>query len=454
MRVNKPLLILPVETKVRELHGKLFFSYMAALEGYEVIVGDQVEIWEYADLFPRGIYISKGVAATHAEWFKKLKRYGYQVVSWDEEGLIFFSPEVYNKLKLNQETLDRVDLFFCWGDVQKQAVLTTYPQYEDKVVVSGNPRFDLLRKDNKTFYRESAQRIKEKYGKILLINTNFAYCNHYKSRDEVLRMFRSYPLASEEGFMEGWIEHHQQGFDFFFELIPYLVKRYPEYTVVVRPHPSERLEPWQKLAGYYDNMVVNGEGNVHEWLMASDVMLHDDCTTAVEAFILGVPPIAYRKPGGKEKYMNFLPNALSCQASSPEMLFELIDLVIARDEAVRQRIWSSEKWSVLKRYAAGLEGKSSSEVILQHLRQQVQFREEEVSFSCLLERFLKRRWRILLRNYRQLRNPSDGYTKKKFPGLERTEIAACMELFSQIQGKTNGVKVKRVVKNVFSVQVQ
>jgi hypothetical protein len=37
-----PIIIFPIETKVRELHGKLLFYYVTALAGFEVITGDQV----------------------------------------------------------------------------------------------------------------------------------------------------------------------------------------------------------------------------------------------------------------------------------------------------------------------------------------------------------------------------------------------------------------------------
>ncbi|MCI5137921.1 MAG: hypothetical protein D3922_05810 [Candidatus Electrothrix sp. AR1] len=78
MSKKLPVIILPIETKVRELHGKLFFTYMAALEGFEVITGDQVKMMNYADLFPRGIYIDKSVAATRTKWFKQLRARGYE----------------------------------------------------------------------------------------------------------------------------------------------------------------------------------------------------------------------------------------------------------------------------------------------------------------------------------------------------------------------------------------
>jgi surface carbohydrate biosynthesis protein len=425
---------------------------MATLSGFEVIIGDQVKIWNYADLFPKGIYINKSVAATHGAWFKQLKAMGHQVVSWDEEGLLFFSSEMYKKLRLDEEALELVDLFFCWGDIQKNAILEWFPEYKDKIFVCGNPRFDLIRKDYQKNYTSSVNKLKSRYGNILLINTNFAFCNHFRSSNKLRNMLQSYPLASEEGYIDGWIKYQQQGFNDFYKIIPDIAKRYPDYTVIIRPHPSEDFTTWQRLAERHSNLVVNAEGNVHEWILASDVMLHDNCTTAIEAFILGVPPVSYRTDGGYKKYMNFLPDVLSCKVSETEALYKMFDNAIDRDAEMIEKIWCPENKKALGQYISGLDGQSSVEVILKHIAERMTIQVEKPSFRLRSDRFLKTQWRKILHKYREVRTPSDGYTQQKFTGMTAIEIADSFAIFNRIHGKQHQFCIKKITDSVYSIR--
>jgi surface carbohydrate biosynthesis protein len=425
---------------------------MAALAGFEVITGDQLKIKNYADLFPRGIYIDKSVAATRTELFKRLSHIGHRVISWDEEGLLFFSAEMYKELRLDAEALNYVDLFFCWGDVQKNTILKWFPDDEKKLRVCGNPRADLMRKDYRSFYQKNVDRLKTKYGKIILINTNFAFCNHYKSPEELREMLEAYPLASEKGYIDGWVKYQQDGFDTFCTIIPKIAKSYPQYTLIIRPHPSENHQTWQKIADKNSNIVVNAEGNVHEWIMASEVLLHDNCTTAVEAFILDVPALSYRIDEGDGKYVNFLPDALSCKVKNDKALFKVLGKVLVHDEEFRKNIWSKERKQVLEQYISGLSGKTSVESMLSHIVENLELNVEKTSFSKSVERICKKAWRKRLHMFRDFRTPPDGYTKQKFPGLSHEEVVSTLSSFNEFFGNKQSFKVKRILPDVFSIR--
>lgn len=447
---SSPILILPIETKVREFHGKLYFAYMAARSGFTVYIGEQARMWNYADLFPKGTYIDKSVAATRVRWFERLQTYGHRVVSWDEEGLLFFSPEMYQKLRLDKKALQIAELFFCWGETQRQVIASYYPEYSEKLLVCGNPRFDLLRKDRRDVYSETVAELKKKYGKIILINTNFAFWNHFRSKDELHEMLQSYPLASEPGYIDGWVEYQRQGFQAFCEIIPAIGRRYPEHTIIVRPHPSENHETWRRLAENHPNIVVNAEGNVHEWIMAADVLLHDNCTTAVEAFVLGVPAISYRKLQN-EKYENALPKELSYTVQTDRELYGALDLAISKDREFYKKIWSQDRQAVLQRYIAGMEGMNSVESMLQKLTGITRETCENRSLMKCIEQTAKISWRKILHRYREHRNPPDGYSRQKFPGMSRDEISDTLSGFDRALGTSTQFSIKKIAKDIYAI---
>ncbi len=62
---------------------------------------------------------------------------------------------------------------------------------DSKLVLTGNPRFDLLRPELRDYYAPEAARLKKRYGPYLLVNTNFADSNHYMGSDWVIGNLRN-----------------------------------------------------------------------------------------------------------------------------------------------------------------------------------------------------------------------------------------------------------------------
>lgn len=418
--MNKPTVILPVETKSREFHGKLFLALNLLARGYPVVIGEQWRLWEYADLLSPGIYIDKSIAATHIEWIQRCNAMGHVVTSWDEEGLIFFEPWMYRKLRVEPKSMEGLARLFAWGEVQREAICEEYPDYYDRIALCGNPRFDLLRPKLRDFYRDAVDSIKQRYGKMLLVNTNFAMYNHYKTPEQLREALAHYPLAQEPGYMDGWIAMHKHAHEAYLAMVPELLARYPDHTVVVRPHPSENHAPWEALAEQHPRLFVDASGNVHEWILASECVIHFNCTTAVEAYLLDVPAIAYR-PGRYPRYENPLPYALSENTFSLPELFAAVDgRFTARERGV---LWTAEQQAIATRYIASVQGGTAAERITNELDTLVKQRPWR-RFSPL-DRLLaraKHSWRLRIHAQRESSRGTDGYNAQKFPGLTAAEL--------------------------------
>ena len=81
--------------------------------------------------------------------------------------------------------------------------------------------------------------------------------------------------------------------------------------VVVRPHPSESVEVWKKKTEKYSKHIkIIRSGNIIPWLMASKIVIHNGCTTAVEGFLLDKTIISFR-PIKNPNIETDLPNAIS-----------------------------------------------------------------------------------------------------------------------------------------------
>ena len=138
-------LIIPIETKVRELYGKSLLAACAADAGMQVILGDQRVIAQSLHQVPSGVYIDKSVSRTKTAHFQSLRRMGFQIAAWCEEGLTYRDKAAYQFERIHPDSMKEVSAFFAWGNSQSRDVLEVVPEAAEKIHVHGNPRFDFLR---------------------------------------------------------------------------------------------------------------------------------------------------------------------------------------------------------------------------------------------------------------------------------------------------------------------
>ena len=98
--------------------------------------------------------------------------------------------------------------------------------------------------------------------------------------------------------------------------------------VIVRPHPSENITVWKnKTKNYSKNIKIIRSGNIIPWLMASKLVIHNGCTTAIEGTFLNKTVISYR-PNKNLNVETYLPNAISISIESEEDVVEFIKNLI------------------------------------------------------------------------------------------------------------------------------
>jgi surface carbohydrate biosynthesis protein len=176
------------------------------------------------------------------------------------------------------------------------------------------------------------------------VNTNFPFVNPFVKKLALVsapdtnakRSISRAGSGMSQAFAEGMSGHAQQIFDHFKLLMPSLASWFPDHKIIIRPHPSENHEVWRENLKGHDNVEVIHEGNAVPWLMASRVLLHNGCTTAVEAAALGVPAVTYQ-PVQAQSFDYDLPNSVSRQALTEEDVRVQIQAVLDGEEGGRSR---------------------------------------------------------------------------------------------------------------------
>src|SRR5262249_55440918 len=160
-----------------------------------------------------------------------------------------------------------------------------------------------------------AQRLREQHGRYVLVNTNFDLVNHLDGPDWMIRSLRKRRWtdpARDLPVLERWGSYRRAMFAAFLGGIPRLHAALPEMTIVIRPHPSENPVPWTALEDSLPGVVVaEARTAVAPWILGAEAVLHNSCTTAVEAFVLDRPAIAVMDDAADATMESPLPNALS-----------------------------------------------------------------------------------------------------------------------------------------------
>ncbi len=321
-------LYLPIEVKVRELDAKLLLSYYAVRQGYQVIIGDLPLVAKAAANYQSGIYFAKG----GPKGFRKRMvtnaiQHGQTVVELDEEGLLI-EKNKYIRDRMRKDTLKLVEHEYCWGEYQKQIITDTYPDMADKCHVVGNPRFDLLKPKFQEVYQDEVKSLQQQYGDFILINTRFSLYNAAKGKKETV-----------------FVQHIKALYQSFLEMIKQTARHFPHLNIVIRPHPAENFNSYWRMFQKISNIHVVHEGAINKWLLAAKIVIHNGCTSGIEAFLLDKPVIAYL-PFDTEEIE--LPNVLGFKATTLTELHDTVDHLLHHQAVIPgdDRLYHYCRWEI------------------------------------------------------------------------------------------------------------
>lgn len=326
---QKKYLYLPLEIVIREHDGKVLLAQEAAAAGWTVLVGPKLHLYSIMSHLPQGVCLVKSIVPSEFGQIEKLKSYGHAVCSLDEEGVVTFRQFLSSNVRYSKDTISVINSIFFWGDEQKRAFLSHFPDYADKGIVTGNPRFDFWKDYASLVYAEEASELRKRYGRYVLLPSSFGIANNALGGRQGVKLTESQYFGSsrEMGeFLEGQSEQNLVVFKEYLDFLPSILDRFPDTNFIIRPHPSEGHQAWQKLAATHKNFHLVYEGSVTPWILASSAIFHFKSTTSLEAHLMGIPAITYVPPlpPYMDKYELELPMALSHVARSRAGLIDLL----------------------------------------------------------------------------------------------------------------------------------
>jgi surface carbohydrate biosynthesis protein len=462
---RKLQLLIPVENQVREFDAKLLLACIAAKRGFLPVIGSRREMEFRIASFPRSLYLSKSMTIRSALLFKVAHKVGHNIVAWDEEALVHLPPETYFSDRLSPASIRYVSHLLAWG--QDNANLwRQYPKLPKGIPIhlTGNPRADMLRPEMRSFFAEDVEDILNSSGNFILVNTNF---NHVNAFSPDMNLFKPVKKPGEtptfgrgargmsREFAEGLRDHKQAIFESFQQLIPALERSFPEYTIIVRPHPTENHEIYRNIAAQCERVQVTNEGNVVPWILASRAVIHNCCTTGLEAYVMGVPAISYRATVNDFYDLGFyrLPNLLSHQCFDFEELQSTLKDILAGKLGPAD---GAERQELINHHMVALDGPLACERIVDICERAVDdgLDLHKPVFRYRLNRFYMEKGLGLINRYKsylpgEFNKPA--FQRHRYPGISIEELSARLSRFQNILGYSEELKVEEISDQIFRI---
>ena len=220
----------------------------------------------------------------------QLRRYGYDILSNDEEGICFYeNPWIYLRQRVNEQTLDLCFKYFLWNDDEKN-FLSKYIKQKNYIVM-GNPRVDIWRSEKiLEIYKNDIKYIRSKYKNFSLITTNFGF-PHANGENFLLNQAINMNLLNDNAdiwYFGKILEEKRIESTKFLRCLHHLLSMNCNKQYVLRPHPSENLKEWTAISKSYSNLSIEYNNTVTPWILsAENIYTGIQCGTGFESMLIG-----------------------------------------------------------------------------------------------------------------------------------------------------------------------
>ena len=274
----------------------------------------------------------------------------------------------------------------------------------------------------------------------ILTNTNFNHINAYGPDMNLFKpakksgkkpAFGRAARGMNRDYAEGLQDHKLAVFEHFKRLIPELDKAFPDYNIIVRPHPTENHDVYNQIASQCERVFVTNKGNVVPWLMATKAVIHNGCTTGVEAYAMEIPAISYQATVNEDYDYGFylLPNKISHQCFDFEQI---------------------------KEYLAAQDGQLACERMLDVLEKISEdfSRPDKLPLKNRMERWAVTRGLHLAKRIKSSLPGSHNrpeFQRHRYPGISLDSLNAKLLQFQQLLGNKRELKVERISNVIFQI---
>ncbi len=443
-----------IEILDRELEGRLLLAMAAAERGHDVLLGTMSALLSHRLWLTPGIYHDKSLTPKPAKvaLHRRLADAGFAVTSQDEEsGLKQPDYAPFSRRRFSPETFASASAALTWGPHDTEALRTAYPEWTERLFMTGSPRVDLWRPELRGLHGDvggAAPLPGVDPARPLVVIAPGSIPFRPNDFWTMIADARPRQFKSDDDPRE-WSHYtsHAAAFAYSGRLVRAIriaARALPDVQFVVRPHPKSADGAWEAVLGPLpENVRVTRDGSSGRWLAAADVMVHNGSTTGVEAAAAGVTVLSFQPHGeGAELFTNRVGQVAH---DEEDLVARIRDGIAARDVPHA----SSDVLAVLGERFAALDGPLAVDRIVdvwEGLDAPARRRPNRVRRALLLSGLHHR-----VGSARARHRP--GATSEraraidvsgKFPPLERSATERLAEALRRTLGRFDTVVVERI----------
>ena len=342
---KRRIVFICIENFNREYAGKSLLANALVMKGYIVFIAHKSIIRVLVSFLPlkNHIFVDKGNRNGSIKYLNKAKKNKMFIYTFDEEGLMQTDFKTFLQRNHEKSSVNLIDGVFAWGPNHSN-LLKKSGFRDEQILKTGNTRFDYylsLKKNNKSNI--------DKKNDEILICSRFASANPNKE----IKSQKDKRDSNEE-----YIKDSKKMLEFLLELPKIIRAANIKNKIVIRPHPSESIDLWLKASKGLENVSVTCKEPIGKVLLKTNYLIHNRCTTSIEAYLLKVKVISYEPielkspPNPNKEFINSFADYI-CQSNS-----EIVNILKNRNCEENQSQDSNE----VNKFLYDLNEQSSSKI--------------------------------------------------------------------------------------------
>lgn len=289
------LCAIQVEIVARELDGVLYQALHFASRGLPTLVGDRMANVYIMNSNAPLIYIDQDQQKKVNDHVLNNKGVVLSVHP-EGQGFVDDAPQMQKNFA---QIIQHVTRMCTWGEKQTDILTKITPEEtHSRMTVTGHPSFDLVSPSFTPYYRN--EEIVRTHGdNYILINTSFGMFNHEMGFEAYVKMlskmeeWKVYGTEEHRAHLNTVCANQEKVALALIDLAETLSKKYTDRHIIIRPHPAESSKFYEDRFSDNPNVFVSKKGSVREWIATAAAVVHHDCTTGMEAFLMGKLVLQY-----------------------------------------------------------------------------------------------------------------------------------------------------------------
>lgn len=280
-----------------------------------------------------------------------------KIVILPTEG-ITFSKDQLDLFSHKNLDIEFVDLYLSWNRSLKNNLLLHKKLSPKKVIVTGSLRFDFYQKKFEKFLSNKKQLcikydLNEKLP-IILLTTNFANAEFYKNNLYLKNEIKMQGASNLKSFKH---TDSLSEYEYFsriqcLEWVEKLLESNVKLNLLIKPHPSERLDLYEKFALKYNKSKCNVKiiKNEYIWnvLKHTDILLQRCSTVAIEAWLLKTVTVEMKFLDPKDHFLQPIFESGSFSYDNKNDFIEGVANILENLDSVSQPCLSENRKALLE----------------------------------------------------------------------------------------------------------